>query len=76
MTNVIATVATGAIAVYGVLHLFLHYTQDAREPPLVTTLFPFIGTLVGLSRKKNKYYTETRYIPLFSNLSKNRGVKY
>lgn len=60
MPNVVAAVATGAIAIYGLLHLFLHYTQDAREPPLISSSFPFVGIIFGLATKKNKYYVETR----------------
>ncbi|TVY90133.1 7-alpha-hydroxycholest-4-en-3-one 12-alpha-hydroxylase [Lachnellula willkommii] len=60
MPSTLAVVATGAFAIYGFLHLLLHYTQDAREPPPVATTLPFIGTAVGLPRKKNRYYVELR----------------
>lgn len=60
MSGTLAAVATGVIAIYGFLYLLLHYTQDAREPPPVSTTLPFIGTMVGLARKKSKYYVELR----------------
>jgi hypothetical protein len=61
MPSTLAVIATGAIAIYGFLYLILHYTQDAKEPPPVSTSFPFIGTMIGLLRKKSKYYVELRY---------------
>ena len=62
MPSTLAVVATGAIVIYGFLHLLLYYTQDAREPPPVSTSLPFIGTLISLTRKKSKYYVELRYV--------------
>jgi hypothetical protein len=61
MPNILAAVAMGAITIYGFLYSTLLYTQDANEPPLVTTAFPFIGSMIGLARKKSKYYVELKY---------------
>ncbi|KAJ4356540.1 uncharacterized protein N0V89_004574 [Didymosphaeria variabile] len=54
----LAMVITIATVIYGGLHLILHLTQDAREPPPVPALVPFIEPMVDLSRKKSRYYTE------------------
>lgn len=61
MSNIIAVLATGVIAVYGGLQLILHYTQDAKEPPPAYTAVPFLGAMIGLLRKKSKFYVELRY---------------
>ncbi|KAF2179610.1 cytochrome P450 [Zopfia rhizophila CBS 207.26] len=60
MSTALVTGITIAIAIYGSLHLLLHATQDAREPPPVPTSIPFISSMIGLSKKKSKYYTELR----------------
>ncbi|KAF4630698.1 hypothetical protein G7Y89_g7435 [Cudoniella acicularis] len=54
------SIVTVAVAIAGGLHLLLHYTQDAKEPPTVSTFLPFFGPMIGLSRKKSKYYVELR----------------
>jgi hypothetical protein len=61
MPNILAAVAMGAITVYGALYAILVYTQDAREPPVVTSSIPFIGSMISLARKKTKYYVELKY---------------
>ncbi|KAI9649219.1 hypothetical protein NHQ30_001787 [Ciborinia camelliae] len=60
MPSTIALVATGMIAIYGFLHVLLHYTQDTSEPRPVSTSLPFLGTIIQLSRKKTKFYVELR----------------
>lgn len=62
MPSVVAAVAIGAITIYGFLYSILFSTQDAREPPLVTTFFPFIGPMISLGRKKTRYYVELKYV--------------
>lgn len=57
----LATGITIAAAIYGALHLFLHATHDAREPPPVPNSIPFISSMIGLLKKKSRYYTELRY---------------
>ncbi|CAG8958374.1 hypothetical protein HYFRA_00011051 [Hymenoscyphus fraxineus] len=59
MPAIPTALATVAIVIFGSLHLFLHYSQASKEPPLIPTLFPFLGTIVGLTRKKSRYYVET-----------------
>ncbi|TVY68970.1 Cholesterol 7-alpha-monooxygenase [Lachnellula suecica] len=60
MSDILAILATVLVASAGCLHLFLRYTQDAREPPMASTIFPFIGPMINLSRKKTKYYVGLR----------------
>lgn len=62
MPSTLAILATGVIAIYGFLQLLLHYTQDAREPPPIATAFPFFGSMIGLARKKTKFYVELMYV--------------
>ncbi|KAJ8069257.1 hypothetical protein OCU04_002921 [Sclerotinia nivalis] len=60
MPSTFALVATAVITIYGSLYVLLHYTQDANEPPPISTSLPFIGTVIQLSRKKTKFYIELR----------------
>ncbi|PVH97623.1 putative 25-hydroxycholesterol 7-alpha-hydroxylase [Periconia macrospinosa] len=67
--TIFAAVFTVAAAVYGTLQLLLHTTQDPKEPPPVPALVPFISSIIGLSRKKSRYYTELheRYdLPIYT----------
>lgn len=59
-STVLVAAVTIAAAIYGALHVFLHATQDVREPPLVPASIPFVSSMIGLSKKKSKYYTELR----------------
>ncbi|KAF2449065.1 cytochrome P450 [Karstenula rhodostoma CBS 690.94] len=49
-------ISTITTVIYGGLHLLLHLTQDAREPPPVPASVPFVGPMIDLSRKKSRYY--------------------
>jgi hypothetical protein len=60
MLDIFAMVAAGAIAVVSFLHIFVHYSQNPNEPPLVAYSLPFIGPMIGLTRKKTRYYVELR----------------
>jgi hypothetical protein len=46
------------------LSLLLHLTQDPQEPPVVDTILPFLSPMLGMVRKKTKYYVELRYFSL------------
>jgi hypothetical protein len=61
-STIFAAALTFAAAIYGALHVFLHITQSTKEPPPAPGLVPFIGPMIGLSRKKSKYYTEQRLV--------------
>ncbi|KAH8721505.1 cytochrome P450 [Phaeosphaeriaceae sp. PMI808] len=56
----VAVVVTVAAILYGALHVLLHATQDAREPPPMPSSLPFLGSMIGLSKKKSRYYTELK----------------
>jgi hypothetical protein len=43
------------------LSLLLYLTQDPQEPPVVDTILPFLSPMLGMIRKKTKYYVELRY---------------
>jgi len=62
MPGAVALIATVAIIIAGGLHLLLNSTQDAREPPMTSNYFPFIGPMIQLSKKKTKYYVGLRYV--------------
>jgi hypothetical protein len=66
ISTVLAAAFTIAAVTYGTLHVLLNATQDAKEPPVVPALIPFVSPMVGLSKKKSKYYTELRYVVLIS----------
>lgn len=61
MSNVVALLATGIVAIYGGLQFLLHFTQDAKELAPVCTAVPFFSAIMGLMRKKSKFYVELRY---------------
>lgn len=54
-------ISGAVIAIYVFLRLLLHYTQDPREPLLLGTGLPFLSPVIGMSRKKTKYYVNLRY---------------
>lgn len=37
--------------------------RDPREPPFAKASIPFIGHIIGISRKSFNYYTQLRYDP-------------
>jgi len=69
MPGLLASAATGAVAVFGLLHLLLHWIHDAREPPVAPTSIPFFGHMIGMARKKNRYYVELRFVNEFHHFS-------
>lgn len=55
------SVDLGVVAsTYIFLRLLLHYTQDAKEPPVIATSIPFIGPILGMMTKKIHFYTHNR----------------
>ena len=40
--------------------------HDPREPPLAPQSIPFVGHIIGLSRRKFNYYVGLRYVVTFS----------
>jgi hypothetical protein len=55
-------VAGVVAAIYVSFQLLLHFTQDKREPPPLATTIPFLSPIIGMSRKKTKYYIELRCV--------------
>ena len=55
-------VLTGVcVGTYLILARVVASSQDAREPPLVTSSVPFVGHVIGLMRSKFNYYVQLRY---------------
>lgn len=54
--------AVAAKIFYLSLHLILQITQDKREPPAIATSIPFLSPILGMSRKKSKFYIELRQV--------------
>ena len=48
------------VAVYYGNSQFLEGRYDPREPPPLPQKFPFIGHVIGMLRKKGRYYIELR----------------
>lgn len=61
MPSSYSIVAGAAVTIYAFLQWLLKYTQDAREPPALATSLPFISPLIGMLRKKTKFYIQLRY---------------
>lgn len=55
MPFVLTVIAAIAIVTYLALHFLLHITQDAREPCLTETKFPFFDSLVGIAKQRAVY---------------------
>jgi hypothetical protein len=62
ISNMLSTIAVGIVTIFGLLHLLLHWIHDAKEPPVAPTSIPFLGHVVGLARKKSRYYVELRLV--------------
>ena len=60
-----ATLILGfSILVYFLASYTLNAKQDSREPPRVRARIPFVGHVIGLVRKKFRYYVELRFASL------------
>jgi hypothetical protein len=57
-----AVVVAAATIFYLFLHLILQITQEKREPPAIATAIPFLSPILGMSRKKSKFYVELRQV--------------
>jgi hypothetical protein len=57
-----AVIVAAATIFYLSLHLILQITQDKREPPAIATSIPFLSPILGMSRKKSKFYIELRQV--------------
>jgi len=57
-STLIAIVAGATAIIYFATVKLLNH--DPREPPLAPQWLPFIGHLVGLSRRKFNYYVDVR----------------
>ncbi|KAI0191057.1 cytochrome P450 [Astrocystis sublimbata] len=57
----VMTITTTIIGLLTSTYIFLwalvFFTQDSKEPPLVPTLLPFIGPMIGMKRRKGRFYT-------------------
>jgi hypothetical protein len=86
-STILAAAFTIAAVIYGALHVLLSATQDAKEPPIVPAAIPFVSSIIGLSKKKSRYYTELRYVFVVStsacdpdlvasNRSRQRAIQF
>jgi hypothetical protein len=83
-STILASAFTIAAVIYGALHMLLSATQDAKEPPIVPAVIPFVSSIIGLSKKKSRYYTELRYVFVVScdpglvasNRSRQRAIQF
>jgi hypothetical protein len=57
-----AVVVAAATIFYLFLHLILQITQEKREPPAIATAIPFLSPILGMLRKKSKFYVELRQV--------------
>lgn len=58
-----STVAVGLVSIaatYVFLLALLHFTQDAKEPPVLGTTLPFVGPLIGMARGKSQFHSQMR----------------
>lgn len=59
LSSIFAVIGVVLTIVYIALQFHLRSTQDAREPPVIETAFPYITPAIGLS--KNTYFDYLRY---------------
>jgi hypothetical protein len=62
MPGLLASAATSAVAIFGFLHLLLNWIHDGREPPIAPASIPFLSHMIGMTRKKTRYYVELRLV--------------
>lgn len=62
VSGAVVVAAAAAMVLYLSLHLVLNITQDKREPPAIATSIPFLSPILGMSRKKSKFYIELRQV--------------
>lgn len=60
MLDLLVTAAAGAVSLFALAHLLIHWIHDAREPPIAATSIPFLGHAIGLARKKTRHHVELR----------------
>jgi hypothetical protein len=58
----VGVVVAVATIFYLSLHLILQITQENREPPAIATSIPFLSPILGMSRKKSRFYVELRQV--------------
>jgi hypothetical protein len=58
----VGVAVAAATTFYLSLHLILQITQEKREPPAIATSIPFVSPILGMSRKKSKFYVELRQV--------------
>jgi hypothetical protein len=73
-STILAAAFTITAVIYGALHVLLSATQDAKEPPIVPAAIPFVSSIIGLSKKKSRYYTELRYVFVVSTSACDPGL--
>jgi hypothetical protein len=67
MTDLLTSAAAVAVAIFGLLHLLLHWIHDGREPPIAPTTIPFFGHVIGMTQKKSGYYVKLRLVDIASS---------
>lgn len=56
----LTTAAAGLAGAYLFLCALLRFTQDAREPPTVENLIPFLSPILGMISKGSNYHNYLR----------------
>ncbi|KAK4198278.1 putative 25-hydroxycholesterol 7-alpha-hydroxylase [Triangularia verruculosa] len=60
-TQTILSATVGClVATYLLFYAVLHLTQDEKEPPLVSTVVPFLSPLIGMVKWSMGFYTHMR----------------
>ncbi|ORY01725.1 cytochrome P450 [Clohesyomyces aquaticus] len=60
MQTIIAAIVGTSVAVIVGVSAWLRLGQDPREPPLITASVPFLGPILGIMKRGNKYYGDLR----------------
>lgn len=66
MTSTLALCLGSLAAAYAFLSALLHFTQDAKEPPVVETSIPFVSPLLGLIPGMQNFFVKQRSVPYYS----------
>ncbi|KAL3421935.1 25-hydroxycholesterol 7-alpha-hydroxylase 1 [Phlyctema vagabunda] len=71
MSNPLFVTALGSVAAtYVFLWALLHFTQDSKEPPVVSSTIPFVSPILGMIRWSMNFYAhmreEYRELPMYT----------
>lgn len=69
MASAAIAVLVGAVVTYIFLWALQHLTQNANEPPVVSSCIPFLGPILGMAKHKDRFHRhlrDTTNLPIYT----------